>query len=46
MSLMTFHHIKDVAGQLRVLWRHLKPGGKIAIFDLLKTQNSLRCACL
>ncbi|EFN54882.1 hypothetical protein CHLNCDRAFT_134986 [Chlorella variabilis] len=42
ISLMTFHHIQDIAGTLRLLKHHLKPGGSVAIFDLLATPASIR----
>ncbi|MGH8116101.1 MAG: class I SAM-dependent DNA methyltransferase [Rhodanobacteraceae bacterium] len=33
-SSMTMHHVEDVAGLLRVLFAHLKPGGRVALADL------------
>lgn len=33
-SSMTLHHVEDVAGLLRILAQHVKPGGHVALADL------------
>ncbi|PRW33930.1 methyltransferase type 11 [Chlorella sorokiniana] len=40
LSHMTFHHIDDIVGTLRMLRELLKPGGRVAVFDLLKEPGS------
>jgi putative AdoMet-dependent methyltransferase len=34
VSAMAMHHVRDTAGLLRALYRHLKPGGRVALADL------------
>jgi 2-polyprenyl-3-methyl-5-hydroxy-6-metoxy-1,4-benzoquinol methylase len=40
VSLLVLHHIPDVTGQLKLLAKCLKPGGRLVIFDLLLNENS------
>ncbi|KAL4422344.1 hypothetical protein ABPG75_008541 [Micractinium tetrahymenae] len=42
LSHMTFHHLKDADETLRTLLQYLRPGGAVAVFDLLKEPGSDR----
>ncbi|GAB4817545.1 hypothetical protein N2152v2_004591 [Parachlorella kessleri] len=41
-STMTFHHIENITDMLVLLAHHLKPGGKLAVFDFAKSEDSHR----